>query len=73
MPDAAALAALLESAAVPATLSATMRAAGVEVPVGATVAFARALAEVRDRGTDGAYWAGRATLLRRPEDIPLYD
>ncbi len=67
------LAGLLESAAVPVRLSTALRGAGVDVPVGATVAFARALAAVRDRGTDGAYWAGRATLLRRSEDTPLYD
>jgi uncharacterized protein len=43
------------------------------VPVGATVAFARALAAVADRGASGAYWAGRATLVRRPEDVAAYD
>ena len=27
----------------------------------------------RARPRDGVYWAGRATLVRRPEDSPLYD
>lgn len=50
-----------------------LRRAGLTVPVSATVAFAASLAAVgADRAT-GAYWAGRATLLRRPEDVPVYD
>jgi uncharacterized protein with von Willebrand factor type A (vWA) domain len=50
-----------------------LRAAGVDVPVGSTIAYAEALAALADRGVDGAYWAGRATLVRRPEDIAVYD
>ncbi len=50
-----------------------LRGAGLDVPVGATVTYARALAAVGlDRRAD-AYWAGRATLLRGPEDAELYD
>jgi uncharacterized protein with von Willebrand factor type A (vWA) domain len=64
---------LLEAASVPVALSTALRRAGVDVPVGATVTFARALAEVRERGVDGAYWAGRSTLLRRPEDTEVFD
>jgi uncharacterized protein with von Willebrand factor type A (vWA) domain len=38
------------------------------------VTFARALAALGDdAGAGGAYWAGRATLVRRPEDVPAYD
>lgn len=43
------------------------------MPVGATVAFASALAAVGADRAAGAYWAGRATLLRRPEDAPVFD
>jgi uncharacterized protein with von Willebrand factor type A (vWA) domain len=49
-----------------------LRAAGVPVPTGATVTYARALAAVGESPT-GAYWAGRATLVRRPEDVATYD
>src|SRR4051812_46647777 len=50
-----------------------LRAADLEVPVGATVAFAEALGAVDATRRDDVYWAGRATLLRRPEDAPVYD
>lgn len=55
------------------TFVATLRAAGLEVPLGAVLSFALALGEVglADRGP--VYWAGRATLLRRPEDREIYD
>ena len=49
-----------------------LRAAGVPVPTGATVTYAQALAAVGASPT-GAYWAGRATLVRRPEDVAAYD
>src|SRR6478736_6468139 len=50
-----------------------LRAADLEVPVGATVAFAEALGVVDAGRRDDVYWAGRATLLRRPEDAAVYD
>lgn len=56
-----------------ATFVAALRRAGLVVPVGATVAFARAVAEVGATGRDGLYWSGRATLCTRPEDLPTYD
>ena len=34
---------------------------------------ASALAEVGIGRRDHAYWAGRATLVHRPEDVPTYD
>ncbi|MFK8023308.1 MAG: VWA domain-containing protein [Ilumatobacter sp.] len=50
-----------------------LRGAGVAVPTSSTHAFSEALCELglEDRGA--AYWAGRATLIRRPEDIEVYD
>jgi uncharacterized protein with von Willebrand factor type A (vWA) domain len=50
-----------------------LRGAGMDVPVGTTVRFAEALGAlgVTERGS--VYWAGRATLVARPEDIDLYD
>jgi uncharacterized protein with von Willebrand factor type A (vWA) domain len=49
-----------------------LRERGVAVPTGATVVYARALA-VAGATPSGAYWAGRATLVRRPEDVAAYD
>ena len=53
--------------------SRVLRGAGVDVPVGATLTFARGLAEVGLAERDGVYWAGRTTLLTRPEQITTYD
>jgi uncharacterized protein with von Willebrand factor type A (vWA) domain len=50
-----------------------LRAAGLDVPVGNTVVFARALVAVGLADRDLVYWAGQATLVRRPEDIATYD
>jgi uncharacterized protein with von Willebrand factor type A (vWA) domain len=50
-----------------------LRRAGVEVPVGSTVTFGHALGVVGFERRAGVYWAGRATLVKRPEDIPTYD
>ena len=50
-----------------------LRRSGVRVPLAATVTFAEALAAVGLARRDPVYWAGRATLLSRPEDIPVYD
>jgi uncharacterized protein len=50
-----------------------LRRAGLPVPTGATVAFAKALAAVGVERPDRVYWAGRATLVRRPEDTAAYD
>jgi uncharacterized protein len=55
------------------TFARVLRGAGIDVPVGATVTFARALEAVGLDRRDDAYWAGRATLLRCPEDAPVYD
>jgi uncharacterized protein with von Willebrand factor type A (vWA) domain len=50
-----------------------LRAAGIDVPVGSTVAFGEALAALDVSRRSDVYWAGRATLVRRPEDTPVYD
>lgn len=50
-----------------------LRGAGLDVPVGATVQFAQALARVGFDRRGHVYWAGRATLVNRPEDIATYD
>ena len=50
-----------------------LRGAGLDVPVGSVTAYVEALDAVGVERTQNLYWAGRATLVRRPEDIPLYD
>lgn len=50
-----------------------LRGAGLDVPVGTTILFAEALAAVGVSTRESVYWAGRTTLVSRPEDIELYD
>ena len=50
-----------------------LRGAGLDVPVGSTIAFGEALAAVGLDRRDGVYWAGHATFLRAPEDRATYD
>ena len=50
-----------------------LRASGLDVPVGSTLVFAQALAAVGIERRESVYWAGLATLVRRPEDIDIYD
>jgi uncharacterized protein with von Willebrand factor type A (vWA) domain len=58
---------------VPVAFARVLRSAGLDVPVGATITFAEGLATVGLERPDLVYWAGRATLVKRPEDIPTYD
>ena len=50
-----------------------LRLAGLDVPLGSTLSFGRAVAAVGADSRSGVYWSGRATLLCRPEDVELYD
>jgi uncharacterized protein len=50
-----------------------LRGAGLDVPVGRAVTFAQALTITGVDRSGPVYWAGRTTLLGRPEDIPAYD
>ena len=50
-----------------------LRGAGLDVPVGAVVAYAEALGVLGIGQRSGVYWAGRTTLVRRIEDVPVYD
>lgn len=50
-----------------------LRGAGVRTPIGNVLTFVESLDKVGLDDRDNVYWAGRASLLRRPEDIPLYD
>jgi len=61
------------SEAVAVAMARTLRGMGVAAPPDASIAFASALAEVGLQRRSSAYWAGRATLVRRPEDIAAFD
>jgi uncharacterized protein len=53
--------------------SQVLRGLGLRVPASSTHTYADALGAVGLEARDGVYWAGRATLVRRPEDIEPYD
>ncbi|MGQ0824754.1 MAG: vWA domain-containing protein [Actinomycetota bacterium] len=50
-----------------------LRGAGLDVPVGAMMLFAEAIACVGSERRERVYWAGRTTLVKQPEDAPTYD
>jgi hypothetical protein len=50
-----------------------LRGAGLDVPVGAVTTYAQAIEKVGVERRERVYWAGRATLLARHEDVPVYD
>ena len=50
-----------------------LRAAGLDVPVGSVTAYVEALGALGVEHSESVYWAGRTTLVRRREDIPVYN
>lgn len=50
-----------------------LRGAGLQVPTSSTIAFGEALAVTGLGDRDTTYWAGQATLVRRPEDREVFD
>ena len=50
-----------------------LRGVGLAVPIGAVLTFADALGRTGVQREAGVYWAARATLVVRPEDIGLFD
>jgi uncharacterized protein with von Willebrand factor type A (vWA) domain len=50
-----------------------LRGAGLTVPTSSAIAFGEALGCTGLADRDTVYWAGRATLVRRPEDHELFD
>ncbi len=53
--------------------SRVLRGAGLAVPMSSTIAFAESLSRTGLDDRDTTFWAGRATLVRRPEDHPVFD
>ena len=50
-----------------------LRAAGLPVGTGRVVTFVRAVATLGSVQAEDLYWAGRATLIARPEDAAAFD
>ena len=50
-----------------------LRRNGLDVPLGSVTTFVDALAALGVERERDVYWAGRATLVRRPEDVAMYD
>lgn len=57
----------------PVAFARALRRAGLDVTVDATTTFAEALTRIGPLDRDAVYWAGRATLVRRPQDQAAYD
>ncbi len=60
-------------ARLPVAFARVLRGAGIDVPWGAPLRYAEALATVGLGDERHVYWAGRATLVSRPEDVDVYD
>jgi uncharacterized protein with von Willebrand factor type A (vWA) domain len=50
-----------------------LRSAGLAVSIGNVLTFVAALGTVGIGNRDAVYWAGRSTLVFRPEDVALFD
>jgi uncharacterized protein with von Willebrand factor type A (vWA) domain len=50
-----------------------LRALGLDVSTGSTITYVEALAAAGMGERAPVYWAGRATLVHRPEDVEVYD
>ena len=50
-----------------------LRGGGLSVPLGSVLTFGEALGDLGLDDRNAVYWAARATLVRRPEDIPFFD
>lgn len=50
-----------------------LRGAGMAVPIGSVIDFVEAVGLLGIESRDAVYWAGRSTLVRKPEDHRLYD
>lgn len=60
-------------AAIAVRFASLLRRSGLKVPPDSVIAFTEALAALGLGTRQRVYWAGRATLVRRPEDCEVYD
>ena len=61
------------TAEAPVAFARALRRTGLDVTVDAAATFAESLTLVGPLDRAAVYWAGRATLVRRPQDVPAYD
>lgn len=54
-------------------LARMLREAGLPAPIDAAITFARALDVIDPGRRESVYWAARATLVSRPDDIAAFD
>jgi len=64
---------LADAAALATAFGRVLRGAGVPAPVDSVLTFTEALGTLGVDARESVYWAGRATLVHRPEDIATYD
>jgi uncharacterized protein with von Willebrand factor type A (vWA) domain len=64
---------LADAAALATAFGRVLRGAGIPAPVDSVLTFTEALGTVGVNAREPVYWAGRATLVHRPEDIATYD
>lgn len=50
-----------------------LRQSGLDAPLDSVLTFISALERLGIDRRENVYWAGRTSLVRRPEDIPVYD
>ena len=60
-------------AELPVRFAQHLRQRGLVVPPDTVIAYAKALDAIGLDDREQVYWAGRATLIRRPEDVAAYD
>ena len=72
-PDADADAGAGLTAEAPVAFARALRRTGLDVTVDAAATFAESLALVGPLDRAAVYWSGRATLVRRPQDVAAYD
>jgi uncharacterized protein with von Willebrand factor type A (vWA) domain len=73
VPDSSGRAGEIEADRIAVAFVRALRGCGLAVDPGSTLTFSRALAAVGVGTRDSVYWAGRATLVHRPEDIDDYE
>jgi uncharacterized protein len=64
---------LADAASLATAFARVLRGAGARVSLDSVLTFTEAVGAIGLTERSGVYWAGRATLVHRPEDIPVYD
>ncbi len=62
-----------DAATIATAFTRVLRGLGLSVPIGCVLTFGEALGAVGIDSRAGVYWAARSTLVRRPEDLALFD